>query len=54
MVLSFSNAADAMMFSVGWQAVDMTTSEKKRWGGKIETVPREVQSITNILHPENN
>lgn len=26
MVLSFSKAADAMMFSVGWQAVEMTTS----------------------------
>lgn len=26
MVLSFSNAADAMMFSVGWQAVQRTVS----------------------------
>lgn len=34
MVLSFSKAADAMMFSVGWQAVEMTTSEKTRDTGK--------------------
>jgi len=27
MVLSFSNAAEAMMFSVGWQEVQRTTSE---------------------------
>lgn len=26
MVLSFSRAADAIMFSVGWQAVEITTS----------------------------
>lgn len=31
MVLSFSKAADAMMFSVGWQAVDMTTSGEAQW-----------------------
>lgn len=35
MVLSFSKAADAMMFSVGWQAVEMTTSGRKiDTGGK--------------------
>lgn len=28
--------------------------KRRDGGGKIETVPREVQSITNILHPENN
>jgi hypothetical protein len=27
MVLSFSKAAEAMMFSVGWQEVHRTTSE---------------------------
>lgn len=39
MVLSFSNAADAMMFSVGWQEVQRTTSETNQqsfliWNGK--------------------
>jgi hypothetical protein len=29
-VLSFSNAADAMILSVGWQAVHSTTSGMKR------------------------
>lgn len=32
MVLSFSSAAEAMMFSVGWQAVEMTTSVERRGG----------------------
>lgn len=30
MVLSFSRAAEAMMFSVGWQAVEMTTSAGRK------------------------
>jgi hypothetical protein len=30
MVLSFSNAAEAMMFSVGWQEVQRTTSETNK------------------------
>lgn len=30
MVLSFSSAAEAMMFSVGWQAVEMTTSAERK------------------------
>lgn len=39
MVLSFSNAAEAMMFSVGWQEVQRTTSETNQqsfliWNGK--------------------
>uniref|UniRef100_A0A0E9UG22 Uncharacterized protein n=1 Tax=Anguilla anguilla TaxID=7936 RepID=A0A0E9UG22_ANGAN len=30
MVLSFFSAAEAMMFSVGWQAVEITTSAHTR------------------------
>ena len=39
MVLSFSRAPDAMIFSVGWHAEQRTTSEKQKCHFRRSTVP---------------
>lgn len=50
MVLSFSSAAEAMMFSVGWQAVEMTTSESR--GTTVPPRPRPVAPPRSPAPPQ--